>query len=68
MILTMICLLLVTPYQAAFEINKRLCYWTVCKNFLLFLCCMDIIINFMTGYGLIEFIKFIKICIKLKIL
>ncbi|KAG5328367.1 HCN2 protein, partial [Acromyrmex charruanus] len=50
MTLIIICLLLVTPYQAAFRIKMRLLYWTICKNFLLFFCCMDIIVNFMTGY------------------
>ncbi|KYQ60087.1 Potassium/sodium hyperpolarization-activated cyclic nucleotide-gated channel 4 [Trachymyrmex zeteki] len=50
MILIITCLLLVTPYQAAFEIKMRLRYWTICKNLLLSFCCMDIIINFMTGY------------------
>ncbi|XP_011694095.1 PREDICTED: potassium/sodium hyperpolarization-activated cyclic nucleotide-gated channel 1-like [Wasmannia auropunctata] len=50
MILTITCLLLATPYYAAFKIKKRSPYWTVCKNLLLFLCCMDIIVNFMTGY------------------
>ncbi|KAG5308122.1 HCN2 protein, partial [Acromyrmex insinuator] len=50
MTLIIIYLLLVTPYQAAFRIKMRLLYWTICKNFLLFFCCMDIIVNFMTGY------------------
>ncbi|XP_018398491.1 PREDICTED: potassium/sodium hyperpolarization-activated cyclic nucleotide-gated channel 2-like [Cyphomyrmex costatus] len=50
MILIITCLLLVTPYQAAFEIKMRLRYWTICKNLLLSFCCMDIIVNFMTGY------------------
>jgi len=40
---------MITPYQAAFK--KRLVYWTICKNLLLSFCCMDIIINFMTGYN-----------------
>ncbi|KAL0125909.1 hypothetical protein PUN28_004760 [Cardiocondyla obscurior] len=50
MIVTMTYLLLAVPYQAAFQIKKRLLYWTICKNILLFLCCVDVIINFMTGY------------------
>ncbi|XP_018362071.1 PREDICTED: potassium/sodium hyperpolarization-activated cyclic nucleotide-gated channel 2-like [Trachymyrmex cornetzi] len=50
MILIITCLLLITPYQAAFEIKMRLRYWTICKNLLLSFCCMDIIVNFMTGY------------------
>ncbi|KAL6256964.1 hypothetical protein P5V15_011899 [Pogonomyrmex californicus] len=49
MILTITCLLLIAPYQAVFEM-KRSIYWTVCKNLLLSLCCMDIVVNFMTGY------------------
>ncbi|XP_012525099.3 potassium/sodium hyperpolarization-activated cyclic nucleotide-gated channel 1-like [Monomorium pharaonis] len=49
-ILTITCLLLTVPYQAAFQINMRLPYWTVCKNLLLSLCCVDIIVNFTTGY------------------
>ncbi|XP_011873103.1 PREDICTED: potassium/sodium hyperpolarization-activated cyclic nucleotide-gated channel 2-like [Vollenhovia emeryi] len=50
MILAVTCLLLTVPYQAAFEIRKRLSHWTICKNVLLCLCCMDILVNFMTGY------------------
>nr|XP_012215983.1 PREDICTED: potassium/sodium hyperpolarization-activated cyclic nucleotide-gated channel 2-like [Linepithema humile] len=50
MILIMICLLFAVPHQAAFEISQRSHYWTFSKNFLLFFCCMDVIVNFMTGY------------------
>ncbi|KAM0724815.1 Potassium/sodium hyperpolarization-activated cyclic nucleotide-gated channel 2 [Formica fusca] len=50
MILTITLLLLTIPYHAAFEISKRSHNWTIFKNFLLFLCCLDINVNFMTGY------------------
>ncbi|XP_020279912.1 potassium/sodium hyperpolarization-activated cyclic nucleotide-gated channel 2-like isoform X2 [Pseudomyrmex gracilis] len=50
MIATIICLLISVPYQAAFRMNERSIYWTVFKNVLLFLCCVDIMFNFMSGY------------------
>ncbi|RLU22254.1 hypothetical protein DMN91_004532 [Ooceraea biroi] len=50
MILTMMLLLLTVPYYAVFEARKRLYYWTALKNSLLLFCCIDIVINFMTGY------------------
>lgn len=49
MVVTIICLLISVPYQAAFRMNERSLYWTVFKNVLLFLCCVDIIFNFMSG-------------------
>ncbi|EFN82193.1 potassium/sodium hyperpolarization-activated cyclic nucleotide-gated channel 2 [Harpegnathos saltator] len=50
MILTMTCLFLAVPYKSGFEMSDRPLYWTVLKNSLLFVCCMDIAVNFATGY------------------
>lgn len=50
MILTMIGMMLFVPYQAAFDMDRSDVYhWTIAKNFFLVLCCIDILINFMTG-------------------
>ncbi|XP_014224456.1 potassium/sodium hyperpolarization-activated cyclic nucleotide-gated channel 1-like [Trichogramma pretiosum] len=38
------------PYQAGFNMNRDNFSWTIQKNFLLFICCCDILVNFFTGY------------------
>lgn len=50
MILTMIGMMLLVPYQAAFDMTRGNSWeWTLAKNFLLSLCCADILVNFMSG-------------------
>ncbi|XP_014475051.1 PREDICTED: potassium/sodium hyperpolarization-activated cyclic nucleotide-gated channel 2-like [Dinoponera quadriceps] len=49
-ILTALSLFLAVPYQAVFEIEERLLYWTILKNCLLVVCCTDVAVNFFTGY------------------
>ncbi|XP_076178999.1 potassium/sodium hyperpolarization-activated cyclic nucleotide-gated channel 1 [Ptiloglossa arizonensis] len=50
MIYAMTTLLVLVPYQAAFEMIERFWIWSIVKNFLLFLCCLDMVVNFRTGY------------------
>ncbi|XP_003703387.1 potassium/sodium hyperpolarization-activated cyclic nucleotide-gated channel 4 [Megachile rotundata] len=50
MIFMITSLLLLVPYQATFEMIRKSEAWIASKNFLLLLCCVDIVINFFTGY------------------
>lgn len=49
MIFVITTLLIVVPYQSSFEMGHKLQMWHISKNFLLFICCMDIVVNFRTG-------------------
>ncbi|XP_076766950.1 potassium/sodium hyperpolarization-activated cyclic nucleotide-gated channel 1 [Xylocopa sonorina] len=43
-------LLMVVPYQATFEMVNKSKMWNIGKNILLAICCLDILVNFTTGY------------------
>lgn len=49
MIVTITLLIMTTPYYVTFKVPERLFYWTLLKNFMLFMCCVDVVINFLTG-------------------
>ncbi|XP_043256106.1 potassium/sodium hyperpolarization-activated cyclic nucleotide-gated channel 1-like [Colletes gigas] len=50
MIFAMTVVLILVPYQSAFELVRRSLAWSIMKNFLLLLCCLDMVVNFRTGY------------------
>ncbi|XP_003491317.1 potassium/sodium hyperpolarization-activated cyclic nucleotide-gated channel 2-like [Bombus impatiens] len=50
MIFVITSVLLLVPYQAAFEMEKKSSIWNLSKNFLLFICCGDVVVNLRTGY------------------
>ncbi|XP_017766080.1 PREDICTED: potassium/sodium hyperpolarization-activated cyclic nucleotide-gated channel 2-like [Eufriesea mexicana] len=50
MIFVITSLLMLVPYQATFEMGKKSKIWNISKNFLLLICCGDIMVNLMTGY------------------
>ncbi|XP_046815736.1 potassium/sodium hyperpolarization-activated cyclic nucleotide-gated channel 1-like [Vespa crabro] len=50
LIVGMIIILLITPYQAAFSITQETLVPTFIKNSLLLLCCGDMFVNISTGY------------------
>lgn len=49
MIFVITSLLMLVPYQATFELGKMSKIWNISKNFLLLVCCGDIMVNLMTG-------------------
>ncbi|XP_054007022.1 potassium/sodium hyperpolarization-activated cyclic nucleotide-gated channel 2-like [Hylaeus anthracinus] len=50
MIFVITTVLVLVPYQSAFEMIMRSLAWSVVKNFLLLMCCLDMVVNFRTGY------------------
>ncbi|KOX76932.1 Potassium/sodium hyperpolarization-activated cyclic nucleotide-gated channel 2 [Melipona quadrifasciata] len=49
MIFVITTILIFVPYQSSFEMEHKSPMWHISKNFLLFICCMDIVVNFRTG-------------------
>lgn len=49
MIFVITSVLLLVPYQAAFEMEKKSSIWNLSKNFLLLICCGDVVVNLRTG-------------------
>lgn len=49
MVFVITALLVLTPYQAVFEWIKLPAAWCIIKNSLLLTCCMDMVVNTMTG-------------------
>ncbi|XP_078052317.1 potassium/sodium hyperpolarization-activated cyclic nucleotide-gated channel 1 [Augochlora pura] len=50
MISVMTIMMVLVPYQAAFELVRYHDSWIISKNCLLVICCLDMIVKFKTGY------------------